>query len=422
MALLLDESRRDIAKLDPSYCDLPGCFGTFSFDAHEHLGIRDKIDQVKYCPECLHYGFHSSFHEQYLIQMCPLHLIKLEKIQTGSKGNSHHDRYIQAVIKLLGESNHQWLSFDAKPHIMQELERSHFKAFLKWIFHVQKLAGQWKKSNILALQGHEYNESTIEELFERLSWITPIPKVVKKIYGVEVAKTMPTIIRYPLALIQRFQALLSYFTSEELLLLYKSLARETGLACRFCMYVTQAIADLEEQAQHSLSCWAWSDEMWFQCDPDNWPYWGFINPYQYVARELQQAWLSLPLNSADLFRICSLSIDLGILVPVENPKPNPSVLLPKGHFFERCGIQSIAIFSEDYKGLPFGYELNIDSELSELLQDLFLEEAMADVANKLTWAKLVANGNSPEKIPNSPSSGNLFLTPNEGVLCVWRYT
>lgn len=416
IALLLNESHRTVAKLNKAIFDVPGCFGTFTFEQDSDFDVHNGIHQIKYCPECLAVGFHSSFHEHSLIQKCPLHLIKLEVIYKNSGGASHYDRYIQTVYKLLAQSGSQWLSFEANPLIVRAQECSHFKSFLKWLRDAQRVAAQWEKLNVLHLTGDKYNALTIEELLDRLSWSLPIPKIVKRVYGVDIPRTTPTIIKYPSSLIKKLQTLLVHFTYDDLLLLYKALAKDPDVTFSFSIYINQAIANIDRRARESSSHWAWANGVWHTCNPDHWPYWGYINPYEFVAQLLKKEWLTEN-RTGNLFRVFFKARNAGVLIATDVQERDFPTPYPSNNFLKELGISG---FSMELPAFPYNIKLNLDFELSELLQDLFLEEAMADVAQKLTWAKLLASGTSPEKIPEPPPVGNLFLTENEGMLYLWR--
>lgn len=190
IAQLLDEDYEVVHMLHGSYLDLIVCYGGgHDGMAADEVLARDRDSyQLKYCPECMRNGYHSSMHEYHWLSNCPIHP-KIPLHVEREYPIRNFQSFVEYCKDFTNEINRicpRWLSIKQCEFIHENVFNDDYFCFKDWVLKCQSISICINKSVVINHMECGYSIDTFGEYLQRINWKYPIPKKILAILGFKI--------------------------------------------------------------------------------------------------------------------------------------------------------------------------------------------------------------------------------------------
>lgn len=287
VAEILDEPPEIARTLDPSYLEIPACYGTFTLSPSYYESSKTRMS---FCPVCIQHGYHASFHEALWLKSCPIHNVAIERCFIE---NSQFDSHVRELTKLFRSRNSKWPELFPLDTIWKDHSAlSTFRNFLKWIRAAKRTTSRVRASSISYSVGNPYEFQDSGILLGRLAVANPIPEDVQSIFRIPICTGRQSLYPVDRDSIIRIDSISNRVPFEWLLWFHRKAAcirqRETE-------HRRLAIQLIEKLKNEHLTChclWEWDRySYWQRSTPEHIQESGRYCPYTYQLAQLKDRWL-----------------------------------------------------------------------------------------------------------------------------------
>ena len=260
---------------------------------NEYFRGERTLVRVRYCAECVKYGYHSFIHEVSWLSKCPFHGNNLEESHLGY-GRGAKTKILFSELKLIMEA--RCPSWPLVPKLEISVEgNENFNSLFKWAATAVSTKEQLFKGvkwNFHSDSGYEM--PSLEQSIGQLNSLVAIPHKIEHLFTTLGNPWQIELRQFPLEIKNSLKLVTHKYDLNILFDFFKSVGRYSKKNGTYLEKLRIAKDELNQKHTICKCCWGRRDagysHHWVYVDPEQWPHWCCKCPYEVAIEELELGW------------------------------------------------------------------------------------------------------------------------------------